>query len=91
MDEKRIHCLGCGAKSPEVETEYTLISGRFGWRLSRRLARDGSFILEWRCPNCWAKFKSERAASGDGETPPSSRRPDLLTPPASSRRDPDKR
>lgn len=77
MDDKRIHCLGCGAKSPEVETEYTLISSRFGWRLSRRMARDGSAILEWRCPNCWAKFKAERAA-----LPPDSNR--LETPPPSS-------
>lgn len=90
MDDKRIHCLGCGARSPDVETEYTLISSRFGWRLSRRMARDGSAILEWRCPSCWAKYKAERAAlpPDSSEPPLSSRRID--TPPA-SRREPPKR
>jgi len=90
MDEKRIHCMGCGAKSPEVETEYTLISSRFGWRLARRTARDGSAILEWRCPTCWAKYKLEKTGEGMADGPSSSRRSELITP-APTRRDPPKR
>ena len=92
MDENDIRCIGCSARSPEVETEYTLISSRFGWRLTRRIGRDGSVTLEWRCPPCWARFKQDRAlamtpsegvpASSD---PPSSRRGDSVP---SSRRDP---
>lgn len=83
MDEKRIFCLDCSAKSPEVETEYTLISGRFGWRLTRRMARDGSAVLEWRCPTCWAKYKAEKAA-----LPPDSQEPAPISRPPSSRRGP---
>ena len=61
-----IQCVDCRAPSPDVDTEYTLISSRFGWRLTRKQGRDGAVILEWRCPECWARFKSG--------APPSSRR-----------------
>jgi hypothetical protein len=59
-DARSYQCIDCRAKSPVVETEYTLISSRFGWRLSRRVNRDGSLILEWRCPTCWARFKEQK-------------------------------
>jgi len=71
MDAPEIRCIDCRAPSPDVETEYTLISSRFGWRLTRRLERDGATTLEWRCPACWARYKQLKAASGE---PPSSRR-----------------
>ena len=66
-------CIDCGKKSPETETNYTLISAQFGWRLSRRRADNGEFIVEWRCPDCWRthKKKSEEAPSGSsGRTIP---------------------
>jgi hypothetical protein len=53
-------CVGCRARAPETETEYTLISSRFGWRLTRRIDRDGTFVMEWRCPTCWQNYKAER-------------------------------
>ena len=61
-------CIDCGKKSPETETNYTLISAQFGWRLSRRRADNGEFIVEWRCPECWRshKKKTEDSPSGAG-------------------------
>lgn len=82
MDDKRYACVDCRARAPEVETEYTLISSRFGWRLTRKIDRDGSTQLEWRCPTCWARRKQEKAmAMTPGEGVPSSSEP------ASSQRD----
>jgi hypothetical protein len=63
-------CIGCGARSPEAETNYTLISSRFGWRLHRYKNESGGYVLEWYCPKCWSRRKGE---------PPS-------TPPAMGRR-----
>ncbi len=54
-------CCDCRARSPDVETEYTLISSRFGWRLTRRIARDGALSLEWRCPGCWGRYKQAQS------------------------------
>jgi hypothetical protein len=59
-------CATCGKQAPETETNYTLISAQFGWRLSRYKKDDGSIALEWRCPNCWREFKRGHAPSGNG-------------------------
>lgn len=83
-DRSQQVCVGCRTRAPETNTEYTLISSRFGWRLTRRLDRDGTFMMEWRCPACWQKYKAERQLAttpSEGipavasELPPSSRRP----------------
>jgi hypothetical protein len=59
------NCVGCGILAPETETNYTLISAQFGWRLARTVGPNGTILLEWRCPNCWRAFKAKRgAASG---------------------------
>jgi hypothetical protein len=64
-------CVVCGAESPKTETNYTLISPKFGWRLSRRAAGDGTFIVEWRCGPCWTKHKEQQAESSRRpKTPP---------------------
>ncbi len=55
--ERTNHCVDCGALPPPTETNYTLISPRHGWRLSRTVDRDGKKKMEWRCPNCWAKYR----------------------------------
>jgi len=61
VDVRRSYsCIACGARSPEVETEHTLISSRFGWRLTRQLKNE-ELILEWRCARCWQRYKQERA------------------------------
>jgi hypothetical protein len=56
-------CVGCGKKSPETETNYTLISAQFGWRLTRYKNADGSLVVEWRCPTCWREYKRNRTPS----------------------------
>jgi hypothetical protein len=50
-------CVGCGKQSPVVESDHTLISTRFGWRLTRKVSPEGALILEWRCPSCWSAYK----------------------------------
>jgi hypothetical protein len=56
-------CVVCGIQSPKTDTNYTLISPKFGWRLSRRPADDGTFIVEWRCHECWTKYKEKQGES----------------------------
>lgn len=82
-DARSYQCIDCRARSPAVETEYTLISSRFGWRLTRRVGPDGALSLEWRCPTCWTRYKNGRQTAttpGEGvpavglEPPPSSRK-----------------
>jgi hypothetical protein len=50
-------CVGCNAKSPQTETNYTLISSRYGWRLSLETRPDGRRSSVWRCPNCWERHR----------------------------------
>jgi len=50
-------CADCGKLPPHTETAYTLISPKHAWRLSRRPGPDGGVIVEWRCPECWRKYK----------------------------------
>jgi hypothetical protein len=64
-------CVGCGKKSPETETNYTLISAQFGWRLTRYKSPEGALIVEWRCPTCWRDYK--RARTTPAEEPPATR------------------
>lgn len=58
----RPNCVDCAAIAPETNTSHTLISASFGWRLTRKQLKDGSYRAEWRCANCWRKHK-EAAAS----------------------------
>ncbi|HEY2514764.1 MAG TPA: hypothetical protein VGI39_28055 [Polyangiaceae bacterium] len=62
-------CIDCGKVSPETETNYTLISAQFGWRLSRRRMANGDFVVEWRCPDCWRKRKALADEPGSGSLP----------------------
>ncbi|MGH7437976.1 MAG: hypothetical protein ACRENE_20030 [Polyangiaceae bacterium] len=75
-------CIACHELSPETETDYTLIGAKFGWRLTRAKAADGSLLLAWRCPSCWNEYKRAQAeldadAIRQSSTPPpaSTRRP----------------
>lgn len=56
-DVVRHRCVGCDALSPPAETNFTLISVRYGWRLFRGKRADGTQIYEWRCPACWEAFR----------------------------------
>jgi hypothetical protein len=61
LTSERPCCDGCGASAPDTNTDYTLISKSFGWRLTRRKLPDGALTMEWRCASCWKKYKGERA------------------------------
>ncbi len=82
-------CVACGKQAPETETNYTLISAQFGWRLTRYKRDDGTLVLEWRCPNCWREFKRARTpaqpgrgAAGESRAPgPSTMPPESEAPP----------
>src|SRR5258706_8098621 len=56
-----LSCVDCGAAAPDTDSEFTLISSPFGWRLVRTRNEDGSFVFEWRCPACWARHKQRGA------------------------------
>jgi hypothetical protein len=59
-------CIDCGAIAPETNTNYTLISTSFGWRLTRRTLPGGEVTTEWRCAACWRKHKSRAAVAANG-------------------------
>jgi hypothetical protein len=60
-DEKKGHtCVDCGTTSPVTETNYTLISARHGWRLTLGTDDQGSRVMLWRCPTCWARHRKEQ-------------------------------
>jgi len=59
-----IACVRCKSTAPDMSGETTLVSKK-GWRLNRALNKDGTLLLEWWCPPCWA----ERKAHG-GSLPP---------------------
>ncbi len=56
-------CVGCGKGAPETDTNYTLISAQFGWRLTRTKQTDGTITLEWRCPTCWRDHKRSKTGA----------------------------
>jgi hypothetical protein len=58
-------CADCGKISPETETQYTLIA-KFGWRVVRTNDATGQAGIEWRCPTCWAAFKSRQPGAHGG-------------------------
>jgi hypothetical protein len=75
-------CIDCGKQSPETETNYTLISAQFGWRLSRRRDKNGDFIVEWRCAECWREHKKKM----DNEAPSATQHKTLADKQESARR-----
>lgn len=60
-------CVLCGAKSPQVASDFTLLGGAIGWRVARNKTGQGPGV-EWYCPECWKKRKS-----GSGSVPPPAR------------------
>jgi hypothetical protein len=54
-------CVDCNEQSPQTETNYTLISSRYGWRLALEQGPDGERLAIWRCPACWQKHRSSKA------------------------------
>jgi hypothetical protein len=56
-DRNRQQCVDCKIWSPPTDTNYTLISTQCGWRLSRSLDAAGLAFCQWRCPDCWKKYR----------------------------------
>ncbi len=50
-------CVDCGTLSPPTDVSFTMISARFGWRLVRSVDAAGNALVEWHCPQCWARIK----------------------------------
>jgi hypothetical protein len=67
--EDRPECVTCRARAPKTTTDHTVIS-RFGWRLGRR-AVAGRYVMEWRCPACFKRFKETQS----GQVPITNRAP----------------
>ena len=53
-------CVDCGKKAPATDTNYTLISSRHGWRLTRGADKAGQRVMEWRCPSCWLAHRKKQ-------------------------------
>ncbi|MGH7298051.1 MAG: hypothetical protein ACRELB_24135 [Polyangiaceae bacterium] len=62
-------CVDCGTHVPPQDDESALISMKYGWRLTRTTADDGTAVLEWRCPKCWVLYREKRAAGESRRTP----------------------
>jgi hypothetical protein len=58
MTERHV-CGQCGLKAPAVDSSFTLISARFGWRLHKVPQPDGTLAAVWHCPDCWREVKKE--------------------------------
>ncbi|WP_437813994.1 hypothetical protein [Sorangium sp. So ce1078] len=60
--EQRVtqRCVDCGTPAPKTETNYTLISSRYGWRLTRTVDANGQRMMEWRCPGCYSRYRSRK-------------------------------
>jgi hypothetical protein len=54
-------CVGCALLSPVSDDESSLLSMKYGWRLSRTPDGHGGHAYAWRCPACWKKLKQRRS------------------------------
>ena len=66
-------CVGCSTLAPETTSNHTLISARFGWRLTRSKLPDGEWKFEWRCAKCWREHKATMPPSASGSIPAAAR------------------
>jgi len=62
FESSRHPCVGCAAVSPALShEESSLLSVKYGWRLSRTPDGHGGHAYAWRCPACWQKLKQRRS------------------------------
>lgn len=58
-------CDKCGMRSPKTQTDYTLITTKSGWRMTRKKKEDNTYEVIWYCPECWLHVKPASAAEKD--------------------------
>lgn len=58
-DDRR-ECVDCRVSAPDDAGENTLISTRYGWRLTRRGDGRGGVLFEWRCASCATRAREQR-------------------------------
>ena len=63
VDHTRQQCVDCHQLSPPTETNYTLISQQYGWRVMRVVDASGRRSMAWRCARCFAKFRERSGTS----------------------------
>ena len=56
-------CVDCRRPPPPTNTNYTLISSQYGWRLIRRRTEEWDVRAEWRCPPCWKVYREKQRAA----------------------------
>jgi hypothetical protein len=56
-------CVGCGAPAPDKKEGEAFVSSTSDWRLTRRKSPEGVDVLDWRCPECWRRFKGQLGGS----------------------------
>ena len=52
-------CVDCGRCSPANASEYTLFSSKYGWRITRGVSASGEILIEWHCPECFARLRAQ--------------------------------
>ncbi len=80
-------CATCGKTPPTVDTNYTLFSSKFGWRLDQHRNADGTIHIDWLCPDCWKARKTgpSRAPAASATTSERDRAPASSTRPVARR------
>jgi hypothetical protein len=54
-------CVDCNLElGPEPDESSTLISMKYGWRLTRQVGDDGAPSLAWRCPICYSQWRESQ-------------------------------
>jgi hypothetical protein len=68
MQDQQFKCVDCGELSPPTDEGET-ITKQHGWRITRRVTPEGMVLLEPRCTQCYAVYRT--ATQG---TPPAGTR-----------------
>jgi hypothetical protein len=63
-------CRDCGATAPASDTNYTVVTSRYGWRLTHGTLdvnaperSEPISSVEWRCPSCWQRYQGRAVAT----------------------------
>ena len=61
-------CGDCGIAAPPADNDSTLISVKYGWRLTREPQPNGETVFHWRCPDCWRRQKERLGTASSGQS-----------------------